>query len=402
MRKEEKFYGRGYKQLLPLYIAAAFLAVLIAVFALLRKNTAAAEWMSQNISQYIVAFSGKITSAVPFVIFEWIVILFILSALILLVLGIRILIKRKFRLFLKSVSIILIVLLSAVDLYCLSAGFIYFREPLAIPMSQTVYKNEDAVDIGTYFAKELETLNGKIRRDAQGFAVMPYDFDTLNEKLRQEYTRLDNGYFFEYTPGVKRLANSWFMSSTSYAGVSFLPLGEPSINKLMPITEQVFTAAHELAHVKGVMRENEANLTALYVLLTASDDFLRYCGYFYCYDDFERIAKMGNNDDSEFSKSVGELIPPQVHNESMLNYKYWINYKGPFDFLGDWFKNISETFNNFYLKLSGAKDGTDSYENPWTIIDTGEKDPVTGKPIIEPVYSNIHKMLFSLYENKDL
>ena len=70
---------------------------------------------------------------------------------------------------------------------------------------------------------------------------------------------------------------------------------------------------------------------------------------------------------------------------------------------------IGEFFNDLYLKINGANNGTGSYDdgNKSDVItpidpDTGEpeKDPDTGKPVVIPVYSAAQKMYFKLYESK--
>lgn len=68
-----------------------------------------------------------------------------------------------------------------------------------------------------------------------------------------------------------------------------------------------------------------------------------------------------------------------------------------------------EFFNDLYLKLNGATNGTGSYNegNKTEIIkpvdpETGEpiKNPETGKPVYIPVYSKLQKIYFYLYEQR--
>lgn len=392
------------RRLLPLIISVCALTVTLTVFLLVRLNESAAEWFTRNVSRHIVSATGHVSSALPFSLYEWTLILAVIAAAVFLVLGIIALCGKKYFAFFKGLCIILTVAVAFGNLYTLSAGFAYYRAPLPLPRSETVYKGEILLDISGYFADDLNEINASLKRDKDGNVISPYSVSELAEKLREEYKRLDDGYLFSYTPKAKKLVNGWFMTSAGFTGVSFLPFGEPNVNAMTPASDLPHTMAHELAHTKGVMRENEANLVGYYILLTSSDPYLRYCGYFSSLNTMYYAVAIGNNYDFETAKRFSERLPDEFAKEQSNAAAFWLNYRGPFAFLTDFLDKAGRWFNDLYLKINGANDGEGSYNNPWDVIETPVVNPDTGETEIkyEPVYSEIHKIFFHIYENRNI
>ena len=390
------------KRLLPLIVAVVSLAVLLTVLLAVRKDEKVAEWATTHISKYIVFAAGHVSSLVPFSVYEWTLILVIACGVALVVLGIIGLCKKKYFAVVKGLCIVLIVAVAFGNLYTLSAGFSYYRAPLDVPKSETVYKGEILTEIADYFADDLISLNEKLERDKDGNVISPYSVKELSAKLQEEYKRLDNGYFYSYTPKAKKLVNGWFMTSSGFSGVSFLPFGEPNINGMTPASDLPSTMAHEMAHTKGVMRENEANLTAYYLLLSSEDPYLRYCGYFSVINTLRAMIAIGNNYDFALADEFTKKLPEEFVKEQSNAMNFWYDYRGPFAFLTDFLDKAGRWFNDLYLKINGAQNGEGSYDNPWDVIETPVENPDTGETeiVYEPVYSEIHKIFFGLYEKK--
>ena len=143
-----------------------------------------------------------------------------------------------------------------------------------------------------------------------------------------------------------------------------------------------------MAHAKGVAREGDANLVSYYVLLNSDDPYLRYCGYFSCYSQIPNAVYI-TTQDAEQTKAFA--WPAVASTESANVVAYW--QKQP-DIIG----SISEFFNNLYLKLNGANNGTNSYQDGTNsgIIDTGDKTE-DDKPIYKPYYSTLQRIFFGVY-----
>ena len=400
-RREQKQNKSALRRLLPLIISAAALLVLLVILLLIRKKESVAEWFTTHVSKFLVGLAGHITSVFPFSVYEWTLILAVAGLIALVVLGIIGLTKKKFFAVLKGLCIVVVVALSFGNLYTVTAGFAYYRSPLKLERSETLYKGEILLDIATYFTDDLNELNKRLERDEKGNVISPYTTRQLAKKLQDEYKRLDSDYFFSYTPRAKGMTNNWFMTSSGFTGVTFMPFGESNVNTMTPSSDLPATMAHELAHAKGVMRENEANLVSYYLLLTSSDPYLRYCGYFSVITSLYSAISIGTNFDYELADAFYDNIPSQFKTEEDNAFLFWTNYRGPFAFLTDFLDRAGRWFNNLYLKSNGAPTGEGSYQNPWSFEETPIENPDTGEIEIEytPVYSEIHKIFFSIYEN---
>ena len=141
--------------------------------------------------------------------------------------------------------------------------------------------------------------------------------------------------------------------------------------------------AHELAHTCGVMREDYANLVAVYVLLTSGDDYLRYCGYLNSYYYLNGALIYSNN----FSHTLSRTIPQVAQADIVREREFWSQFT-LFDEIGDF-------FNDLYLKLNGQS-GSDSY---FQTIDGEEagKDEDGNIIYTNVTYTDMQRMLVAMF-----
>ena len=168
-------------------------------------------------------------------------------------------------------------------------------------------------------------------------------------------------------------------STLAWFQQTFSPSGEANINVLIPVGDLPFTIAHELAHTKGVMREDEANQLAFYVCLNSENPFLRfsaYSRYFYLMRGMASTAYL-TNEERENLLSVN----PALSKIELFEYKFWQEH--------DLLEKIGDFFNNLYIKSSGVSEGTSSYSGGTTY----EYDPTAHR--ITP--SKYHKLFFEKY-----
>lgn len=393
------------KKLIILGSVAVFLvAVLITLLILRTVSPTLADAVTMNITQWWVYIIGHINSVLPVSVFEGFIILAIISLIIFIILLIIRIVKRNFFTLFKSLLIFAIIALSLGNFYTLTAGFAYYRSAISIPQSTNKYDNPQIIDAATYFIDDYNALATKFKRDENGNVISPYSIKELSNKIAQEFTNFNSDYLFDYTPRAKPIFNSWFMTLTSITGITFVPFGEPNINKDAPSSDIPQVMAHEMSHAKGVMREGDCNFLAYYILLSSSDDYLRYCGYFSCFGSMLSAVDAGEktiDNYKELSAKINPLIKKELQNSS----KFWSSKANRQDLIGFMTRtmnSISKFFNDMYLRLNGLDNGTGSYDDSSTdgdITDTGETDPDTGDIIYEVTRSSIQKMYLYLYEN---
>lgn len=379
-------------------IATGFLAVILSVLLILRTDSKVAEWMAANLSRGYISLLSRITSVFPFSLYETFIYLVIIGGIALVTTAIVFFCKKKA---LRAVTYLLAILLIGLtvgDLYTFSAGFAYYRDEVDVPQYTEQYlmkqQRDEILAIASFMIDDFNALSDKMTRDEDGKTVSPYSNKQLSDKLKEEYKRLDSDYFSSFTPSAKVITSKKIMTNMHITGVFFAPFGEANVNPLTPAAEMPVTMAHEMAHAKGVMREDDANLVAYWLTLTSDDDYIRYSGYYECYYRIMSIVSyydglMNENN----SGDIGGKMDKAIRTEMSLNNKFWSEYT--------LFDKITDTLNDLYLKLQGQNKGTDSYYEP--VIPPGDivVPGDDGEDKVEPVYFINHVQRVAILAIKD-
>lgn len=354
----------------------------------LSSNIDFSEWMTRNVGKYWVLISGSITSFIPFSLFEILAIIFGIYIVYIFINNIRRLFKKKFKVALKSFTNCMIICLTIASLYATCTSYAYNRKPVDIPLYNNSVDSNEVVEITKYYINKLNNLSGSLNRqdDGQIDLYSYYSFEELSTQMKEEFKRLDSDYFYSFTPTSKKLLTKWIFTQMNTTGITFTLTGEPNVNTLMPLVDIPFTMAHEIAHTKGVMREDDANLVAYYICITSSSPIIQYCGLFWAYQRLMSAVyyTSGNTVYSE----VNSLVDKNIKAEQTLYWEFWDQYK-LLDKLQDW-------INDLYLKINGVEEGTGSYNDQEDVTDTGETRE-DGSIIYEVEYSPVQKMMFQLY-----
>lgn len=149
----------------------------------------------------------------------------------------------------------------------------------------------------------------------------------------------------------KDLVSSEFFSYAGIAGIYNPFFGEPNFNGLQVDYMHPVVQAHELAHLQGVAREDEANFTAVAVCLSHEEPLVNYSGHMLA------IIHMSNAlyaVDHELWLEANTRINERVRSDLDRNNAFWEKYEG-------WFEEASSNLNDTYLKANGLEDGIKSY-----------------------------------------
>jgi hypothetical protein len=227
-------------------------------------------------------------------------------------------------------------------------------------------------DDRTFTKKELATLRDfvvekcnalavEIERDEEGVAYYEGDLiDVARQsmvKMGEEYDQLSGFYV---TP--KYLKCSGFFSQQSVMGYYFPFSMEANINSVMYITNVAPTVCHELAHTKGFIYEDDANMISFLACINSDDKFLQYCGYLsvlnYVNNDFyESINKNSN----VYKNHV--RISDQVADDNIfLTRETWQEVEKKAIVKTATVKKVSNTLVDTSLKLNGVEEGMLAYD----------------------------------------
>ncbi len=373
------------------YLLSIFLYIIFSIILLIAISSPQnASWWTKNISSIYYVIVGNITNWFFFSFFELIVILFI----ILLIRRVIILCKsfktKRFSIIFNKIYKLFSYILKLCLIYTAVAGVAFYREGINLPLYNKEMTPELVYDALAYFEKDYVELSKSFSRDKNNVSKCPYTFKELSSLMQNEMHRLDTNPYF--TKNNFKVKGTWFsplLSEFHVTGINFAYTAEANVNYIMPSIDIPFTIAHELAHLKGVMREDDANLTALYVCLTSEIPYVRYSGYFRGFYSLLEIKQLTKYDEYEHFIS-------QLSNEIILDNRDYVDYFKKHDMLN----KISNFFNNLYLKFYGQKDGTGSYNDVSEIVDSGKKDE-DGNTIYNYIeYSPYQKLMMQLYVDK--
>lgn len=364
-------------------IICGIAAVFLIAYIILASIPKAAMFMSNTVSRGYTVAVGTVTSLLPFSLFEWLLYIVILAAVAALVLLIIHLCKRRGKkallLFMRVVNIILVVLV----FYNYSVGFAYYRGMPDFGLEKEEVSDLQMSEAAEYYINDFINLAAKLERDENGYTVCPYTFKELCDKIVEEENKLGD-FFYKYTPTPKGFAISPVLSYANSAGIYMGITAEANVNMLYEGTYLMPSLiAHELAHSKGVMREDYANMVSYYVLLNSKDDYLRYCGYmetfYYSLDSI-----YGTEQHENLSNLIPEIIGKEQFNAYLISGRYVNPFETLFDKIYDW-----------YLHINGSEKGMGDYNDTGEIEwEEGENGEVVVTGII---YSETQKMLARLY-----
>ena len=137
---------------------------------------------------------------------------------------------------------------------------------------------------------------------------------------------------------------------TSPAFIRFFT-GEANLNTNYPDYILPYTAAHELAHQRGIARENEANFVAFLVCMESDDPYIRYSALMNMY---EYVANALYSASSDYYYSAVSYLDIRAKYEMSAYSDFFDKYRDSTA------ASVTGAINNTYLVLQGTE-GTKSY-----------------------------------------
>ena len=357
-----------------------FLIISLIVLAILKTNSDVCEAWTRGLTRFHETLYGKLTEWIPFSLTELLMFCIIVSCITLVVLFIIDFVHLRIWKAISKIMTISIVLLGIFTAYSATFEMGYNRKPVDIPLYQKKVNEDDYYKIVEYFVDDLNDCVSQLEFKEDGNLVKPYSDSELNKRIKDLYKNLDTDYSGQYTPNIKPMLSSYIYRMFCITGWHFAPLGECVVNNLTTSAELPFTYAHEMSHSKGVANEDDAQLTAAYISFQSDDAYIRYSAYAYTVGSVLNMARY-SSDKNAYNTLVNKVDQKVWKNFDYIN-KYWDKY-GVMSKLGD-------QINDWYLKLSGDKDGTDSYSDSPTIIDQD-----TGKVISLSRYQKLYVQIYA-------
>lgn len=250
-----------------------------------------------------------------------------------------------------------IVLSTAFLLYMLFHGLNFARFPLSTQFGFEMrqHTNKELLDTARWLRDKAELARSGLNTDGNGAYEWPEGENTLSMLNQASSVFGDNellgSRFGRQNVRAKAVPLSGLWSYTGTAGMFFPLLGEANVNTDMRPDEILAAALHEISHVKGVAREDEANFMAFYAgILHESPDY-QYAGWL---SAFIHASNQLARNDRELWAELWADMPEGIRIDISARNAYWKQFEGEV-------KTRATAVNNSFLVANGEADGVQSY-----------------------------------------
>ncbi len=343
-------------------ITAAVAAALIVLGLLWPRILAGREalvetYYSNTVYQAIrIGFSAA-TSLVPFSIAELLLYGIAISVTAqLIALLVRLILRRTtFRRLLSFLASLALTAGILLNLFYVTWGFNYFRQPLSERMGLTVCARsaDELEQFVLNTAAEASALRETLHEDENGvfcpaesrraiFNALPDAYDALAERFPAVYGSVTRAKAVLWSKGL-----SWQGISGVYIGLT----AEPNVNVDQPPLLLYEAAAHEMAHQLGIASENEAEFSAYLACLSSDDPNVRYSGLIFA------LIIGGNalcSTDAERYRAAAETYGDAIWRDLADYDAYWDSFEGAA-------RESADKRNDAYLKHNSQESGIKSY-----------------------------------------
>ncbi len=338
-------------------IATIVLLVVTLVLQLLaRRVDGFAQWYSVTIYRFLMATVGRLVSLFPFSIVEIGLYALILAAVVGLGLLIHRVGKRQCRLLTaagRALQTILFVASILLCSYTIGCGINYHRTAFSVEAGFTIQKStrEELIDLCEYLAEQVNEAAREITIDEAGCLVLTGDTHATARAamtaLGQQYEQLDGFY-----PNPKGIMVSRILSMQKLEGVYSPFTLEANYNKEMPDISIPVAICHELSHLRGYMREDEANFIAYLACLESGDPQFVYSGAILAF--IHSANALYRDGATEDYGRIYTMLCETARQDMAADRAFWKQFDGKV-------AEVANKVNDTYLKVNKQEDGVKSY-----------------------------------------
>lgn len=337
-------------------VGAAALALLLVLALCARFVGGFAEGYAQNVYPWLVATLGRFFGWFPFSVFE---VLAVLLLVLLLALLIRLIVRMvrgrgsRGRLLFGAAARFLSFLLCLALLYTAACGVNYHRVPFSAYSGLTVQKSDAGrlTKLCEKLAGQLEQLAPRLETDENGLSKSDGSVGDIAvaamRRLGERYSVLQGFY-----PQPKPVLASVLMSYANITGIYVPFTVEANYNRDTVAYTIPVTVCHELSHLRGFMREDEANFIGYLACAGSENDYFAYSGVMLAY--VYAMNALWSAGDQEAYRSISAGLPELCRKDLQANDAYWKRFETPV-------AQLSTQVNDAYLQANGQTDGVRSY-----------------------------------------
>ncbi len=350
-----KIYA-GIRKYVP-FVARVFIGlsvVLAFVHVGFRVSPEFAELFNRTVAAACRFLLAEITSFFPFSLSECILLfspVLVISVIVLTVRRTKESPVRGMRCVISFVSVISLVY--SLFVLTLAPGYSTPGMDEKLGLERAPVSADELSDAALYLTDKLNEIKSGVLFEEKSSSVMPYSNSDMIAKLNDAYKVFDINWSLvvNFESRVKQIALSEPMTYTHISGVYSFFTGEANLNVNYPDYILPYTAAHEMAHQRGVAREDEANFVAFLVCADSEDSFVRYSAYL---NMFEFIGDALYSADRDSYARVYSVLTDEVKYDLAAYSKFFDKYRD------STVSKVSSAVNDTYLSIQGTA-GVKSY-----------------------------------------
>lgn len=331
-------------------------------FMAINNDYIAEEIFSKRIYKVLSQLISAITGILPFSLAEVFIITLPIAGAVLATIWIIRLIKYKEgrgRRAIDGLINIVITVGALILMFVLGCGVNYYRYPFSYYAKLTIEKSstEELYALCLSLTERTNEARDKLGDSCEnenGVYEINIKVSELGKKAQKSFVSLSENMpiFSGYYPAPKPILFSSFLSKMGITGI-FIPFTmEANVNVHIPDYSIASTMCHELAHLHGFIREDEANYISYLACVNSGDDDLIYSGL------MEALVMAGNalyKSDKDLYYMIRQLYSDAVKRDLADNSLYWLQFED------SKLNETAEKVNDAYLKANNQSDGIQSY-----------------------------------------
>lgn len=350
-----RFFRRLNRYVPAASIVFIFLGIIAGIIYLISVLSAPfSDFFNRYISSVFRAFFAHVTAPIPFSFAEFLIISSPVTVACVVAVSVK-KASRGRRYFIRCVTGILSVaiLFAAVSVFSFAVGYRTTTLDKKLGIRREKVSAEELYDTINIVIDHLNELKDQVIFTEGNGSVRPYSHRENVLLCLESYDKLSDEYGFiaRLNAPVKEIMLSDYMTYTHISGVYTYFTGESNLNTNYPYFVRTFTTAHEMAHQRGIARENEANFMAYLVCITSDDPFMQYSGYLNMYEYL--VSPLYSASPTLYSQAAKRL-DPIVRYDLQCYSEFFDKYRDNVA------ADVSDRVNNTYLVLQGTE-GSKSY-----------------------------------------
>lgn len=332
------------------------LGAAILLQALARGTSGFGEWYATHIYPVLVGSISRILSPLPFSVSE-----FLLYGLIVWMgVAVVILIRRAasgvgspWKAVRSGLTGLFCLASALLFVYTVTCGINYYRQTFSTVAGFELKEssNEELLALCEELAGLVNETAPLLKLDEEGRSVLSGNVRAISreamEQLGTKYSCL-SGYY----PLPKPLVVSKLLAVQQLCGIYSPFTIEANYNREMTPYNIPFTVCHELSHLKGFMREDEANFIAFLACRDSESAQFRYSAYLMAY--IHSTNALYRSAGAEAYQAVHESLCITAQRDLVANNVYWDQYDTKV-------AEVANNMNDTYLRANSQSDGVKSY-----------------------------------------